>query len=83
MNGVTYRALDQVLRSLGFTCRVLRQEPAARWYEHPETGAIVSLPLLPDDEEVFPNHLAAVRATLDIYRIAGPLDLAAQLQTVS
>ena len=83
MNGITYRALDQVLRSLGFTCRVLRQEPAARWYEHPETGAIVSLPLLPEDEGVFPNQLAAVRATLDMYGIAGPLEFAAELQTVS
>jgi hypothetical protein len=83
MNGVTYRALDKVLRSLGFTCRVLRQEPAARWYEHPETGAIVSLPLLPEDEEVFPNHLAAVRATLDMYGIAEPLEFAAELQKTS
>jgi hypothetical protein len=83
MNGVTYRALDKVLRSLGFTCRVLRQEPAARWYEHPETGAIVSLPLLPEDEQVFPNHLAAVQGTLKEYGIADPLDLAAELQKAS
>jgi hypothetical protein len=83
MNAITYRALDRALRSLGFTCRVLRQEPAARWYEHPETGAIVSLPLLPEDEPVFPNHLAAVQGTLKMFGIADPLDFAAQLQTVS
>ncbi|HZW29839.1 MAG TPA: hypothetical protein VFF52_03975 [Isosphaeraceae bacterium] len=83
MNGITYRELDRVLRSLGLTCRVLQQEPAARWYEHPETGAIVSLPLLPEDEPVFPNHLAAVRATLDIYGIADPRELAAELQKTS
>ena len=83
MNGVTYRALDQVLKSLGFTCRVLRQEPAARWYEHPQSGAIVSLPLLPEDQQVFPNHLAAVRGTLEIYGITDPLDLAARLQKAS
>jgi hypothetical protein len=83
MNGVAYRELDQVLRSLGFTCRVLRQEPAARWYEHPETGAIVSLPLLPEDDQVFPHHLAVVRETLNMYGIADPLQLAAQLQTTS
>ena len=83
MNGVTYRALDQVLRLLGFTCRVLHQEPAARWYEHPETGAIISLPLLPEDEQVFPNHLAAVRGTLDMYGIADPLEFATELQETS
>jgi hypothetical protein len=83
MKGVTYRTLDQVLRSLGFTCQVLRQEPAARWYEHPETGAIVSLPLLPEDQQVFPNHLAAVRGTLAVYGIADPLDFAAELQKTS
>jgi hypothetical protein len=83
MNEVTYGALDKVLQSLGFTCRVLRQEPAARWYEHPETGAIVSLPLLPEDEQVFPHHLAVVRGTLDVYAIADPLNFAAELQEAS
>lgn len=83
MNQVTYGAVDKVLRSLGFACRVLQQEPAARWYEHPETGAVVSLPLLSDDKPVFPHHLAAVQGTLKVYGIADPLDLAAKLQKAS
>ena len=83
MNKVTYRTLDTVLRSLGFTCRVLRQEPAARWYEHSATGAVVSLPLLPEEDQVSLHHLAAVRGTLDMYGIANPLTFAAELQKAS
>ena len=83
MNEVTYGAVDKALRSLGFTCRLLREEPAARWYEHQETGAIVSLPLLPEDDQVYPHHLAAVQGTLKVYGIADPLDFAAELEKAS
>jgi hypothetical protein len=62
---------------------MLRQEPAARWYEHPERGAIISLPLLPQDKQVYPNHLAVVQGNLAMYGIADPLESAAELQKTS
>ena len=80
MNEVTYGAVDKVLQSLGFTCRVLRQEPPARWYEHRETGAIVTLPMLPENHRMLPQDLAAVQGTLRVYGIADPLDFAAKLK---
>src|SRR5262245_38104335 len=33
---VTYGQLDRVLRSLGFSCRLLKEDPPARVYEHKE-----------------------------------------------
>ena len=83
MNEITYGALDKVLRSLGFTCRLLREEPAARWYEHAETGATIALPLLPEENQVYAHHLAVVQGTLKMYGIADPLDFAAELQNAS
>jgi hypothetical protein len=83
MNDVTYGMLDTVLQSLGFACRVLEGEPPARWYQHPETGAIIALPMLPLDNSVSPQHLAAVRGTLELFGIAAPPDFAAKLQKAS
>jgi hypothetical protein len=80
MKDVTYGMLDRVLRSLGFTCSLLRQEPAARWYKHPATGAVVSLPLLPETEHASPHDIAAVQGTLKVFGIADPLAFAAELQ---
>jgi hypothetical protein len=37
---VTYGQLDKVLRSLGFSCRVVQGDPPVRLYEHKATGAI-------------------------------------------
>jgi hypothetical protein len=62
MNEVTYGTMDKVLRSLGFTCEVLRQEPAARWYEHPDTGAVISLPLLPADDPATSGYWGTERS---------------------
>jgi hypothetical protein len=83
MSEVTYGAVDRVLQGLGFKCRVLHEEPPARWYEHAETGAVIALPLLPENHPVFPQHLAAVQGTLREFGIADPLDLAAKLQKAS
>jgi hypothetical protein len=44
---VTYGQLDKVLRSLGFSCRMVNGKPAARHYEHKETGAFLSVPPFP------------------------------------
>ena len=44
MSEVTYRRLDRVLRSLGFTCRTVTLEAPALVYRHKETGALLALP---------------------------------------
>jgi hypothetical protein len=43
---VTYGQLDKVLRSLGFSCRLVKGDPPARVYEHKESGARISTPPL-------------------------------------
>ena len=77
---VTYGQLDRVLRSLGFSCRLLTREPPARVYEHKDYGAIIMLPPFPESDRVFDYHLAAVRMTLNLYGIADPTAFAAELQ---
>ena len=83
MNEVTYGQLDKVLRALGFSGRLLTSKPKARVYKHEETGALISLAFLPDEEAVLPQHLVAVRGTLEVFGIADPLDFAAELQKAS
>jgi hypothetical protein len=77
---VTYGQLDKVLRSLGFSCRPGKKNPPGRIYEHPETGATVMLPALPDTDKVFEHHLVAVRGELDNFGIADPTSFADKLQ---
>jgi len=77
---VTYGQLDRVLRSLGFSCRLLAREPPARVYEQKDYGAIIMLPPFPESDRVYDYHLGAVRATLDVYGIADPTTFAAELQ---
>ena len=36
---VNYGQLDRVLKSLGFSCRLLADEPPAKLYEHKASGA--------------------------------------------
>jgi hypothetical protein len=43
---ITYGQLDKVLRSLGFSCRLVNKEPPARVYEHRATGASLIIPPL-------------------------------------
>lgn len=77
---VTYGQLDRVLRSLGFSCRLLAREPPARVYEQKDYGAIIMLPPFPESDRVYDYHLAAVRVTLNLYGIADPTTFAAELQ---
>jgi hypothetical protein len=42
----TYGQLDEVLRSLGFSCRVVPSDTPKRVYEHVPSGARVCLPFL-------------------------------------
>jgi hypothetical protein len=77
---VTYSQLDQVLRSLGFSCRVLTKDAPSRVYEHKESGAIITLPPLPMTDSVLARHLAAARMTVDLFGIADPKLFDAKLQ---
>jgi hypothetical protein len=77
---VTYGQLDKVLRSLGFSCRVTKQPPPGRIYEHQKTGAVIMLPEFSDSDQVFEHHLVAARMELDHFGLADPTVFAAQLQ---
>ena len=77
---VTYGQLDRVLRSLGFSSRLVQGKPPARHYEHKETGAFITLPPLPESERVLEHHLVTVRVTLDGFGIADPVVFASYLQ---
>ena len=78
---VTYGQLDKVLRSLGFSCRVTTDEPPpTRVYQHAQAGALILLPALPENDQVFEHHLVAVRVELDNFGIADPTVFDAQLR---
>ena len=49
---VTYGQLGEVLRSLGFSCRQVKQDVESRRYEHSKTGAIILLPNFPETDRV-------------------------------
>ena len=66
---VTYGQLDKVLRSLGFSCRQVKQDVESRRYEHSKTGAIILLPDFPETDRVLEHHLVTVRVTLDNFGI--------------
>jgi hypothetical protein len=78
---VTYGQLDKVLRSLGFSCRLIADEPPpTRVYQHKETGAMIMLPAFPENDKVFEYHMVAVRVELDNFGIADPTSFADKLQ---
>jgi hypothetical protein len=77
---VTYGQLDKVLRSLGFSCRLLKGDPPARVYEHKESGAVIMTPPFPETDFVLDYHLIGARTTLDLFGIADPKGFDAKLQ---
>lgn len=77
---LTYGQLDRVLRSLGFSSRLVPGNPPARHYEHKKTGAFITLPPLPESDQVLEHHFVTVRETLDGFGIADPSAFAAQVQ---
>ncbi len=77
---VTYGQLDKVLRSFGFSCRLIPKDPPTRVYQHPKAGAMILLPAFPESDKVFEYHLVAVRGELDNFGIADPTAFAAKLQ---
>jgi hypothetical protein len=79
---VTYGQLDEVLRSLGFSCWLAKKEPPARVYEHEETGARITIPPYPFAHHVLIHHLVAARTTVDLFGVADPKVFDAKLQKV-
>ena len=78
---VTYGQLDKVLRSFGFSCRLINDDPPpARVYQHKEAGAMLTLPAFADGDRVFEYHLISVRTQLDNFGIANPTAFAAKLR---
>src|SRR5262245_30416610 len=77
---VTYGQLDKVLRSLGFTGRVVKRDPPARVYDHKETGARLMMPPLPEGDRVLAHHLAGARVMVEEYGIAEPKAFDAKLR---
>jgi hypothetical protein len=77
---VTYGQLDKVLRSLGFSCRVVRDDPPARMYEHGASGASFIIPAFPMTDFVLEHHLIGARTTLDLFGITDPKAFDADLQ---
>ena len=69
-----------MLRFLGFSLHLVE---TAWVYKNKETGALVVLPVFPDEMEVLPYDLLAVRSILETYGIADPTDFALKLQKAS
>jgi hypothetical protein len=77
---VTYGQLDKVLRSLGFSCRLIKGDPPARRYEHKETGAAITVPPYPKRDRVMLHHLVTARVMVDEFGIADPAAFEAKLR---
>lgn len=77
---ITYGQLDKVLRSFGFSFRVIEKDPPAWRYEHKETGALISMPPSPETDFVLDHHLVGARTTLDLFGIADAKSFDAKLQ---
>jgi hypothetical protein len=69
---VTYGQLDKVLRSLGFSCRLVKADPPARVYDHKETGASFTIPPYPMTDFVLDHHLVGARTMLNLFGVADP-----------
>lgn len=74
---LTYGRLDEALRTLGFSVRIV--EPNNYEYRHPASGAVIFLPVFPAEDPVLPRHRAAVRTVLQGFGIPEPLDLVASI----
>jgi hypothetical protein len=77
---VTYGQLDEVLRSLGFTSRLVNGDPPTRLYEHKGSGASLMIPPFPEDDRVLEYDLVTARVMLDEFGIADPGAFDAQLK---
>ncbi len=81
---VTYGRLGEVLRSFGFVCRHVEDDPPAFHYVHHQpTGALVSVPPYSDTEPLYLHHLFIARKTLELYGIAEPDVFDARLRSAA
>ena len=81
MPEITYGQLTEILRSLGFT--IHEPEPGARVYKHAQSGAMIFLPIFPDNDRVYGHHLTATQMTLDGFGIASKPEFASRLLKAS
>ncbi len=81
MTGITYADLDGVLRSFGFLSR--EPEPDTRVYKHPDTGALVIMPIHPGGDEVLTRHYVGARMVLEGFGIATPREFESRFQRAS
>jgi hypothetical protein len=79
---VTYGQLDKVLRAFGFSNLLYERRGKAVQYNHKATGAVIQLPLFPEEDCVFDYHLAHVRTMLDGFGIADPSLFESKLKKV-
>ena len=77
---VTYGQLNQAMSLLGVSRRLIKNNPPANAYEHPERGLIIILPASSESTRVYGHHLVAVRTLLDNFGIAEPTVFDAELQ---
>lgn len=77
---ITYGQLERVLKALGFSCRLLTDDPPAKLYEHKGSGAYLTLPPFPESDYVLDHHLAAAKITLDNFGIADARIFETELQ---
>jgi len=77
--GVSYAQLDNVLRSVGFTCREVKLRDKARVYEH-QTGATFAVPAVPMTDGVPDCRLLTMRSSLDLYGIIEPTEFDARMK---
>ncbi len=76
---VTYSQLDEVLRSLGFTFRMIDKDGPTRAYMHVESGAVLLFFPYPETDFVYAHHLVGARTTADLFGLAEPKDFDALL----
>jgi len=76
----TYGQLGKVLRSLGFTSRLVEGNPPALIYDHKDTGCSIMVPPFPKDDLVLERHFATARMMLDQFGIADPEAFDAKLR---
>ena len=81
MPETTYGQLTDILRSLGFT--IHEPEPGVRVYKHAESGALLILPVYPDNDRVYGHHLTATQMTLDGFGIASKQEFSSRLLKAS
>lgn len=68
---VTYGQLDKVLKSLGFSSRVVAVDPrSTRLYEHKKSGAYFMLPPYPMSDRAYAGHVVVARTIVDNFGIA-------------